>query len=175
VLLSSVGVKRKIISAAVYAATSFALAGFFDGLYGAGPVTRYLGVIHLAIAGTILFAVACVLSLFTLRVGVICGLCACVLSWPYFAIQIPTIPWNRVFAVLHYANWQDLMTAILALVVSSAYSVNRLRLLLRGSIDSKDSRIRLKLAAALFYTAVIMGEATWRGVSDWLFRLRYGS
>jgi hypothetical protein len=165
--------KRKIISAIVYAATSVALAGFFDALYGAGPVTRYLALIHLAIAGTVLFAVACVLSLFTLRVGVVCGLAGSVLSWPYFAIQISTIPWGSTVSILSHANWQDVLTAILALVVSSVYSVNRLRLSLRGSTNSEDGKMRLKLVAALLYAAAVVGLATFRSIGDWLVKLRY--
>src|SRR5271157_2098741 len=115
-------VKRKILSVVIYVTTAFALAEFFDGLYGAGPVTLHLGLIHLAIAGTILFAAASVLSLFTLRAGVVCGLAGSVLSWPYFAIGMPAIPWGSLVSILPHANWLDLLTAIIALVVTSAYS-----------------------------------------------------
>jgi hypothetical protein len=166
--------KRKILSVVIYVTTAFALAEFFDGLYGAGPVTLHLGLIHLAIAGTILFAVACILSLFTLRVGVVCGIAGGVLSWPYFAIQLPTIPWGSLVSILPHANWVDLMIAILVLVVSSVYSVNQLRMLLRDRNDYVASLMKPKLLAALLYAAGIFCLANWYSIWHW-FRLRYGS
>ena len=89
--------KRRILSVLIYATTAFALAEFLDGLYGAGPVTHHLALIHLAIAGTILFAAACILSLFTLRVGVVCGLGGVVLyrfGGPYFAFKLQFLDLN---------------------------------------------------------------------------------
>jgi heme exporter protein D len=164
-------VKRKFLSAVIYATTAFALAESFDSLYGAGPVTHELGLIHLAIAGTILFTVACILSLFTLRAAVVCGLAGGVLSWPYFAIPIPTIPWGSLVSILPYANWMALLTTLLALVVSSVYSVNQLRILLRGRIDSEASQMKLKLLAAVLYAAGIFCLANWYSIWHW-FRLR---
>ncbi|MGB9105850.1 MAG: hypothetical protein WCC59_13900 [Terriglobales bacterium] len=166
---------RKLIPAVVYAATAFAFAGFIDGLYGGEPITHHLGLIHVATAGAILFAVACVLSLFTPRVGVVCALVGGVLSWPYFAIQVFAIPWGSIVSILPYANWQDLLTAILALVVSSVYSVNQLRLLFRGRNDTEGRKMGFRLIAALVYAVGIVIVENWRGISDWLFRLRYGS
>ena len=166
--------KRKILSLVIYVTTAFALAEFFDGLYGAGPVTHRLGLIHLAIAGTILFAAACILSLFTLRVGVVCGIAGGVLSWPYFAIQMPTIPWGRLASIFPHAHSVDLLIAILVLVVSSVYSVNQLRMLLRGRNDSEASQMKLKLLAALLYAAGIFYLANWYSIWHW-FRLRYRS
>jgi hypothetical protein len=168
-------VKRKILSGAIYATTAFALAQFFDALYAGEPVTDHLGLIYLAIAGTILFAAACILSLFTVRVGVVCGLGGGVLSWPAFAIAIPTIPWGSVVSIFPYANWPFLLTAILALVVSSVYSVNRLRVLVRGRDDLEEPYMGLKLAVALSYSMGIFVLTNWRSIWDWLFRLRYGN
>lgn len=79
--------KEKAFPIGMYAVTALTLAAFFDALYGAGPITRHLGPIHLAIAGTVLFAVACALSLFALRIGVVCGLAGAVLSWPIFLFK----------------------------------------------------------------------------------------
>jgi len=123
--------KYRILSAAVYAITAVALADYFDALYGAGPVTSHLGLIYSAIAGAVLFAVAFVLSMFTLRFGAICGLAACILSWPCFGIQLPGIPWTKLVSVAHYANWRFIFLAILMLAVSSAYSLWQLWLLFR--------------------------------------------
>jgi hypothetical protein len=167
--------KRKIISAVIYASTAFVLAEWFDALYGGEPLTDYVGLIHLATAGTVLFAAACILSLFTLRVGVVCGLAGGVLSWPYFAIPIPIIPWSKLVSILPYSNWLNVLTAILVLVVSSIYSVSQLRLLLRGPGNSEESKMTLKLVAGLLYAVGIFGLTTWHSIWDLLFRLRYGS
>lgn len=167
--------KRRIISAVVYAATFLALAGFFDSLYGAGPVTGYLAAIHLALAGTVLLAAASISSFFAPRVGVVCGAAGSVLAWPCFAAVMPTIPWPSIFSILPYSNWQDLLTAILALTVSSIYSVTRLRWLLSDRANWEERNLNLKLAGTLLYAVVIVGEAAWRSIWDWLFRLRYGN
>ena len=156
--------KQKILSLVLYATTAFALAEFIDGLYGAGPVTRHLELIHLAIAGTILFAAAFVLSLFTLRAGVVCGLVGSVLSWPYFAVGMPTIPWGSLVSILPYASWLDLVIAIIALAVASVYSANQLRVLLRGRSDSGASKMTLKLVAAILYAAGMFIVVNWRGI-----------
>jgi len=114
--------KQKIIPSAIYALTTVCLAEFFDAAYGAGPVTRYVRLTHLAIAGTVLFAIACISSLFTLRFGTVCALAASVLAWPYFANALTAIPWGSLVSVLPYANWRYELTAILLLAVSSVYS-----------------------------------------------------
>jgi hypothetical protein len=167
--------KRKILSVVVYATTTLALGVFWDALYGSGPVTRYLGVIHLAITGTIVLVAACILSLFALRLGVVFALAGSVLSWPYFAIQMPKIPWGSIVSVLPHANWQYELTAIVALVVSTSYSANQLRLLLHGRDDLDRRKIGFKLVAAVLYAISIFGLTYWRSIWDWLFRLRYGS
>ena len=131
--------KQKTISAVIYAATTLALAYYFDALYGGGAVTHHLGLIHIAIAGTILFAVACILSLFSLRLGVLCALAACILSWPFFSGNLYAIlrVWRSLFSVVHYANWGASLAAVLMLIISSIYSLGRLRLLFQAAGASK--------------------------------------
>ena len=122
--------KLKVISAAVYAITAFAFLGYFDGLYGGEPIIHYLGLIHVATAGAILLAVASVLSLITLRVGIACGIVAAILSWPDFAIELYRVPWSDF---LRFAKYRpDTPTAIFCLICSTYYSINRLRLLIQG-------------------------------------------
>ena len=77
--------KHKVVSALVYGITALDFAEFFDSVYGAGPISpHHIALMHTAIAGAIVFALACLFSLFNLRIGVMCGLAACVLSWPLF-------------------------------------------------------------------------------------------
>lgn len=156
--------KQKILTALIYATAAFALAQFFDDLYAGEPITDHFVLIYLAIAGTIFLAAACLLSLFTLRVGVVCGLSGSILSWPCFAIAMPTIPWGSVVSIFPHSNWRFVLTAILALVVSSAYSVNRMRVLLRSRDDVEGRNMRVKLAVALFYATGMFVLTNWRGI-----------
>ncbi len=130
--------KQKIVSAFIYAVTTLALAYFFDGFYGGEPSTRHLGLIHAATAGAILFAVACVLSLFSLRLGTVCTLAACILSWPFFSGNLFAIlsVWRSLFSILRYSNWGASLAAVVMLIISSAYSINQARLLFRPRADS---------------------------------------
>lgn len=68
--------KLRILSAIIYASTTFALEGFFDGFYGGEPITHPGGLIYAAYVATLgacLFAIATVLSLFSVRLGLIFG------------------------------------------------------------------------------------------------------
>lgn len=168
--------KRKIVSAVLYATTAFALWSFWDALFGMAeePFTHYQhwGFLSLSIAGTVLFGAACILTLFSMRPGTICALFAAFLSWPYFAIGMRTIPWRKIISVLPYANWKYLFTAILALLIVSAYLVNRLP---RSDNDRNARHMALKLTATFLYAASVVVTTMWREIWDWLFRLRYGT
>lgn len=124
--------RQKILASFIYGATAVAFGRLFDGLYGGEPVTHRSALIYAATAGAFLFAIACILSFFTLRFAVGCALAASILSWPCFGIALFEIPWRKLISILPYSNWQDQLTAILALVVSSVYSAIRLRLLRRA-------------------------------------------
>jgi hypothetical protein len=123
--------KRKGISALVYAVTAFILAGFFEGLYGGEPIIYHVRLIHAATAGAVLFVAAFALCLFTLRFGIVCGLLAGILSWPYFAVQMFGLPWHDLMWFARYRT--DTLAAIAALILSSIYSVYTLRVLRRLS------------------------------------------
>ena len=72
----------RYLSTIVYAATAFTTAMDLESLYGAAPIVSSTS-IDLAIAGAVLFAIASVFSLFTLRFGITCGLVAVGLSGPF--------------------------------------------------------------------------------------------
>ena len=169
-------IKRKIVSAVLYATTAFALWSFWDALFGMAdePFTHYQhwGFLSLSIAGTVLFVAACILTLFSGRTGTICALVAAVMSWPYFAVGMPSIPWGKIISVLPYANWKFLFTAILALLIASAYLVSRLT---RGDNDGNPRHMGFKLTATFLYAASVVVTTMWREIWDWLFRLRYGT
>lgn len=121
--------KQKVVSAVIYAITALALAYYFASLYGAAPVTRHLGLIHTAIIGALLFVVACVLSLFSLRSGTACALAACTLSWPFFAGVLSAVVgvWRSLPSILHDANWEASLQSVVMLIFSSIYALSRLR------------------------------------------------
>jgi hypothetical protein len=125
--------KYRLISTFIYGIATFCFWLFFDALYGAGPVTRDLALIYLAIGGSILYAIACVSSLFSLRFAVISGLAGALLVWPYFAIEVREIPWSKLWSALPYANWRYELAALFFLVVSSCYLAVQLRLMFRAS------------------------------------------
>jgi hypothetical protein len=127
-LIAKGAMKRKLSLALIYANAALALAFYFDGLYGGEPIKSPLGLIHAAIAGAVLLVIACVLSIFNLRLGIVCGIPAIVASWPYFLISLVHIPWGiTLFSLLPYALWGDAFAALLALAAASIYCVVRLR------------------------------------------------
>lgn len=134
--------KQKIISAIVYAATSLAFADYFDAFFGAGPISYQWwlkwGVIYAAIVGAVLFAIAALVSLSKVRLGVGCALVACLLSWPFFASELAAIlrVWRSVFHVVHYSMWGDRLAAVVMLIVSTIYSLGRL-----GSVQRRQRRL----------------------------------
>jgi len=168
--------KLKIVSSVLYATTAFALWSFWDALLGMTdePLTHYQHwkLLSLLMTGTALFLAACILTLFSMRIGTISGLVAAVLSWPYLAVGMPAIPWSKIISVLPYANWKYLFIAILALLIVSAYLVNRLT---RGGNDRNPCNIGLKLTVTFLYAASIVVATLWREIWEWLFRLRYGT
>jgi len=94
--------KRKIISAAVYTTTALAFAGYFDGVYSGEPIIHHLGLVRAATAGALTFVAACLLSLFSLRSGRVCGVLACLLSWPWFVIELAAIPRGDIIWFARY-------------------------------------------------------------------------
>jgi hypothetical protein len=119
--------KQKLVAVAVYLVTSLALALYFESLFGAGPVTLRPQLL-IGIVGAILFVPALVLSIFELRLGVMCGLAASALSWSCLGDVLVSIPWESILRILPYARWADILVAIVMLIISSIYSLAQLRL-----------------------------------------------
>jgi hypothetical protein len=133
-------VNHKIISAVIYAITVLAIANYFDCLSGAEPIPHSPRstwvLIYAAAAGVILFTTACVLSIFRPRLGIICGLAASILSWPFFARELWLILrlWHTLFSVIGYYYWDARLASVLMLIASSLYSLSQLRLLFRTPV-----------------------------------------
>jgi hypothetical protein len=90
-------------------------------------------------------------------------------------LAIPRIPWGSVISIFPYSNWRDLLSAILALVVSSGYTLNQLRVWRHGRNDSEGRTMGLKIATALVYGVGLFVVTNWDSIWSWLFKLRYGN
>ena len=126
---------QKIVGTMIY---GVAAGGTFNWVtYALNPEQSYGYPVrlHIALVGSILLGIGCILSTFTSRYGVIVGCVGAAVSWIYFAplawfqssyefrllfnIDLPWIIRNNLVAVSKVA-------AILLLVLATAYSVSRL-------------------------------------------------
>ena len=122
--------KKRIPLTVAYAVTFVILTLFFQDIDGMepGPIKAQFGLIQIAVVGGVLFAVGCILSLFTARYGIFCGTFASALSLPYFVGLVLHLPWNRLGALtLGSPLWRDQLGAILMVFISSVYSLVRLK------------------------------------------------
>jgi hypothetical protein len=118
--------KPRYLAAAKYAFAAAALGDYFDGFYGldlSRASRSLLLAAQVSTAGMWLFAIAVVLSLFRFRFGVMCGLCACALAWPFFGRLLVGLPWRHLIDVLCCSDWADQYLAIMALITSTVYSL----------------------------------------------------
>ena len=118
--------QHKIISAFVYGSSTVGLWLFFDALFGAGPVTSRIALIRLGVAGAMLVGVACILSLFSLRLALLSALTGLALLWPYFFLLIVITPWAQFFVLVSYGHWKHHFIGIFSLIIATAYSITRL-------------------------------------------------
>jgi hypothetical protein len=117
--------KNRIVAIALYAVTAVCFLLYFEALYTGEPVARHQGMIYAAAAGSVLFGIACILSVVWRRAGAIAALVSAVLSWPYFSVQIWTVPWGNLGWFVRYRI--DTAAAILLLIVSTIWSIHDLR------------------------------------------------
>jgi hypothetical protein len=134
--------KQRVWAALLYLFAALALAGYFDGLYGAGPVVHGLTLVHAGIAGMILLAVASLVSILSLRLGAVCGLIAGFLAWPFFGPLLLSFPWSRMFEILPYAMWADSLAALTMLTITSIYSLKQVSLRVRLGFGESGKHIR---------------------------------
>src|SRR4051812_39162779 len=81
-------IRSRIISAMVYAVTVIPFFDYFDGLYSGEPIRGDMTLIHTATAGAIVFAIASLTSFWAVPVGLVCGLAASTLSWPFWGLHL---------------------------------------------------------------------------------------
>jgi hypothetical protein len=130
--------RQKLISAAINLITALCLGNYFEIIDGMEPPRRppstlTVNLWHLAIAGAILFGIAFVVSLFSLRLAVFCGLGACLLCWPHFGPLLITFPLRQLKTLLPFPwvsdLWPGIIAALLMLLISSTYTLVKLTML----------------------------------------------
>ncbi len=124
--------RSRIVLAVVYAITVIPLFDYFDGLYGGEPIHGDMTLIHTATAGAILFAIAFLASLLALRVGLVCGFAACILSWPFWGFHLIMFIWMAAGGALHH-DWEEALASLVLLILSTVYTVVQLQLWFRAS------------------------------------------
>ncbi|MGA8500333.1 MAG: hypothetical protein WB683_02205 [Candidatus Sulfotelmatobacter sp.] len=163
--------KRKVAAALIYGTSAFCVFFYFEFLDGLEPPRSNFEYVLLGVAA--MFAIASVLSFFTLRWAATCALAAAILSSPLL--------YSGAFYWVHNVAWRinhapEELTARVSLIVAIIYVIEQLWLSFRtggGLIESK--RRWWALPAPVFYAVTTVAIANWHGISEWLFRLRYGS
>ena len=82
------------------------------------------GLLRAAATGSVLFVAAALLAFYRLRLAVVAGLSASVLSWPYFGYLAAELPWRVLgWLVRIHFNGAAQVTAVLSLAVATVYSL----------------------------------------------------
>jgi hypothetical protein len=117
-------VRSKALFGTAYAVTAYLLWRFFDTLSGLQPKNQPQSILvqrfqDAAIVGAILFLVAFLVTILSLRAGLLCGGVACMLSWPYWAVQAFRFPWRSVIPLLASDVGEPEIVAMLMVALSS--------------------------------------------------------
>ena len=118
--------------AVIYGATAICLGIVLEVLYGGEPITHHLTLVYAATIGSVPFVIACIISCLRTRIGLLFGLIAVALSWPYFVLELTAVPWGNLlwFVQFRTAN----LLAMVFLIISTLYSLNRLRRILASDL-----------------------------------------
>jgi len=132
--------RHRIITATLFAAAAISTANWID--WALDPIQPYGHpfLLKVALAGSLLFLIACLLAVFANRYAALAGYAAMLLSWPYFALLGVSMPWKNFFwlARIHEHGAAQVI-AIVTLLAATIYSSPQLwrtaRLLLRSKIS----------------------------------------
>jgi hypothetical protein len=121
-------------------ATAFFLWSFLDGCSGRDGVIPYLGLLNVALVGSSVFFIAGLLSLIWPTLGLMCGILAAGLSWPYLSTWFRWFPWGIVGDLPPLGDWPfrawevfmrisgSIFPTMFLMTISTADSVRRMRL-----------------------------------------------
>jgi hypothetical protein len=131
--------KRGALASAVNFVTAFFLWSFVDTCSGSNGVIPHLGLLKVALVGSLAFFVAGLLSLIWPTVGWMCAVLAAGLSWPYLTTWFRWFPWGIV-GLPRFGDWtfrtgevfekisSSIYPTMLMMIISTADSVRRMRL-----------------------------------------------
>jgi len=117
---------RRVAAAIMYGSAALATGNWLD--YALWPEQPHYGpvdtLLRIALVGSVIFGLACLVSLFRLQYAVVLGLLAACLSWTYFALVAVYLPWrNLVWLVRIYDHGDAQVGAILFLFIATLYSL----------------------------------------------------
>ncbi len=163
--------KRKVVAALIYGTSAFCVFFYFEFLDSMEPPRSNFEYVLLGAAA--IFAIAGVLSFFTMRWAAISALAAAILSSPLL--------YSARFYWAHNVAWRlnyepDDLTARISLIVAAVYAIRQLWLSFRtgGWLIEPMSRWWM-LPGATLYAMTMLAIANWHGIWEWLFRLRYST
>jgi len=106
------------------------------------------------VAGYLVLAVASVLALFKLRIGVVIALVGECLCWRYFGPRAIEFPWRRATAVLYSVIWAwPQVIAVAGLLIATIFSLFPLRAARPSSLRLKHLKILLPAIQVLLIGA----------------------
>jgi hypothetical protein len=97
--------RTRALASCLNFATAFFLWSFLDGCWGSDGVIRNVGLLRVASAGSLVFLIAGLLSLFWPTLGLVGGILAAGLSWPYLTIWFRWFPWGIVGGLPPLVDW----------------------------------------------------------------------
>ncbi len=121
-------IKRRLLGALVYGLTTLALWNWFDALDGMDTGDHAWFLKHhpfprLAVYGTIGFAIATLISFVAPRVAIWTAAAACLLSWPYWILEAPVVPWGRMSSLPQAVINAPSLPAILVFAFATVYTL----------------------------------------------------
>jgi hypothetical protein len=138
---------KRILSAAIYLTTVLCVGNYCEMIDGMEPPrlppsALQVNLWHVAIAGALMFAIACIVSIFSHRLGIFCGLGACLMSWPHFGALLVTFPVRQLMTLLPFPwvsdLWPGIIGALAMLLISTVYTLIKLRALGKDSRRASD-------------------------------------
>jgi hypothetical protein len=130
--------KPRALASAVNFVTAFFLWSFVDTCSGSDGVIPHLGLLKVALVGSLAFFVAGLLSLIWPSLGWVCAMLAVGLSWPYLTIWFRWFPWGIVGGLPPLGDWPfrakevferisgSVYPTMLTMIVSTTDSVRRM-------------------------------------------------
>src|SRR5579863_4247126 len=134
--------RTKVLASGVNFATAFFLWSFLDGCWGADGVIHNAGLLKVASAGCLAFVIAGLLSLIWPTLGLMCGILAAGLSWPYLTSWFRWFPWGIVGGVPPFGDWPFRAWEVFERITGSIYPT--MLMMIISTVDSV-RRVRLRL------------------------------